>query len=311
MTERQILDFINNQINNRGELVYLIKGGSFLYGTNNENSDTDLFGIFIKKNNEIKDSIFVSTGDNIKKNTKDDVDIFLYSTDYILNNNFSTKVIDLLFSDNKCDSVIFRDNRVNNLFNKKFDILNKMDLRLHTSIYIMSQFKNYVVPGTNSFTFQFVYNYIYSNKFLPNVRLNTFVNDLLDEWNTFISKNSFPYDRKGNKVVDKIKVVKDENGNKFLILNNIFKIAFKDRIKMIGGRLEKKLNSFENQLLNFKDLSHVVRFLFMVKKVKNNENIVFPLENKNEILKVKYNKNKNFNLNEFYNTNLNKFNQIF
>jgi hypothetical protein len=175
----------------------------------------------------------------------------------------------------------------------------------------MSQFKNYVVPGTNSFTFQFVYNYIYSNKFLPNVRLNTFVNDLLDEWNTFISKNSFPYDRKGNKVVDKIKVVKDENGNKFLILNNIFKIAFKDRIKMIGGRLEKKLNSFENQLLNFKDLSHVVRFLFMVKKVKNNENIVFPLENKNEILKVKYNKNKNFNLNEFYNTNLNKFNQIF
>jgi len=76
MNKKQILDFINKNLNNKGNLIYLIKGGSFLYGTNTPNSDTDLFGIFIKNNNNIKDELFISTGSDNTKNTKDDIDIF-------------------------------------------------------------------------------------------------------------------------------------------------------------------------------------------------------------------------------------------
>jgi len=64
------------------KVVYLTKYGSKLYGTDNKNSDTDYKGIFIPPVNDVllkKDKEhWTSKASNIK-NTKDDIDIQLFS----------------------------------------------------------------------------------------------------------------------------------------------------------------------------------------------------------------------------------------
>jgi len=235
-----------------------------------------------------------------------------FSVDYILNNKkFNTKIIDLLFSNTNKNSIIYKDNRVDYILNKRNDIINSFDLYKNVSIYIMKQFHKYTLPGTNKFTFQFVNNYLCRQPMLNNIRLYTFVNDLMNNYHNFILNNSFPFDNNGNNVLNKLSITIDKFNNKYLLINNTFKIGFKDKRNHIVDRIIKKLNSFKNLPINFKDLSHVVRILEMMDNYLNNGTIYFPLKNKDDIIKIKYNKNKKFNLNNFYKNNLNKFNNLF
>lgn len=64
-------------------VIHAFAGGSHLYGTATENSDLDIYGVFV----EPKTSIFgldlyehfQSKNDNTKRNDKDDIDVKLYS----------------------------------------------------------------------------------------------------------------------------------------------------------------------------------------------------------------------------------------
>lgn len=63
--------------------------GSYLYGTNNENSDKDYKGIFLPDwkgcvLNKIPNSFNFTTGSNDSKNSKDDVDEEIYSLQYFI-----------------------------------------------------------------------------------------------------------------------------------------------------------------------------------------------------------------------------------
>ncbi|MHA1739237.1 MAG: DNA polymerase beta superfamily protein [Candidatus Heimdallarchaeota archaeon] len=84
-------------------IIVLMKFGSYLYGTNTENSDIDYKGIFMPTKeeiflNKIPKSIQFSSGDQNEKNTKDDIDIELYSLHYFLELAFKgeTVAIDML-----------------------------------------------------------------------------------------------------------------------------------------------------------------------------------------------------------------------
>lgn len=105
-------------------LLYLTKHGSHLYGTNTEYSDTDYKGIvlpnlmFLAMMNRM-DTFRVTENDNSKKNTKDDVDIELYSIQFWLNTlvrKGETEGIELLYSYTNRDAVLYCDPLMEEVF---------------------------------------------------------------------------------------------------------------------------------------------------------------------------------------------------
>ena len=71
------------------QLIVKMKFGSHLYGTATEDSDLDYKGVFIPSLrqlllNRVPKSINESTGNDISKNTKYDIDYDLYSLHYFI-----------------------------------------------------------------------------------------------------------------------------------------------------------------------------------------------------------------------------------
>ena len=87
------------------DLAYITKFGSILYGTSGPNSDQDIKGLYWPHIDDLilqkrLNSISFTTGKNFSRNTKDDIDISLWSVQYWLELLFKgdTNAIDLLFS---------------------------------------------------------------------------------------------------------------------------------------------------------------------------------------------------------------------
>jgi hypothetical protein len=79
--------------------------GSHLFGTNTEKSDKDFKGVFMPDANQIilgnySDTVRKTTGDDNSRNTKDDVDIELYSLRkfFLMIENGDTAALELLFT---------------------------------------------------------------------------------------------------------------------------------------------------------------------------------------------------------------------
>ena len=87
------------------QIIFKCIVGSKLYGTNNENSDTDIKGVFLPDLNDLilgkapKHYTF-SSGSKYDRNDKDDVDETYYSLQYFLElaAKGDTNAIDLLFA---------------------------------------------------------------------------------------------------------------------------------------------------------------------------------------------------------------------
>ena len=95
--------------------IVKIRFGSHLYGTNNQNSDTDYKGIFIPDYREIllgkiSHNDNQSTGSNNSKNTKDDVDTEWISIHKFIKDAISgqTYAFDMLHApENMCERTIY------------------------------------------------------------------------------------------------------------------------------------------------------------------------------------------------------------
>lgn len=87
------------------DLAYITKFGSILYGTYSDSSDQDIKGLYWPRIDDLilqkrVNSISFTTGNNYERNTKDDIDISLWSVQYWLELLYKgdTNAIDLLFS---------------------------------------------------------------------------------------------------------------------------------------------------------------------------------------------------------------------
>ena len=79
-------DLIKEQETGR-ELLYLCEFGSHLYGTDTPDSDIDYKGVFLPSKKEMLlgnkcKSLHYSSGKNDDRNTKEDVDVDLWSLQY-------------------------------------------------------------------------------------------------------------------------------------------------------------------------------------------------------------------------------------
>ena len=98
---------VNNLlVQNNCKLAYITKFGAHLYGTNTENSDIDVRGLYWP---DIKDlilekklnSLSYTTGDNKTKNNVNDFDIQMWSVNYWLSLvNKGDTLADIYVSDN-------------------------------------------------------------------------------------------------------------------------------------------------------------------------------------------------------------------
>src|SRR6056297_3686368 len=98
----KLIENLKNEIHPH-KLIYLSEFGSSLYGTNSENSDIDYKGIFLPNKRELllgkkMKSYTYSSGNDKGKNTKNDVDIQLWSLHYFIEllSKGETGAIDLL-----------------------------------------------------------------------------------------------------------------------------------------------------------------------------------------------------------------------
>ena len=88
MRDVELFDIANKICAEHGHtLVYLMHFGSRLYGTSSENSDTDVKGVFIPNKDEMLmgnhcKHLNWNTGTCKGKNTKDDIDMQLWSLQY-------------------------------------------------------------------------------------------------------------------------------------------------------------------------------------------------------------------------------------
>lgn len=149
MTEQQIKQ-IEQDYN--VTILYITKSGSHLYGTNDENSDTDYKGIFVPSKQDVllkqdRDYIKLDSNKSNKANTSDDIYIHLDSIYKWLNlvAKGETGAIDTLFSMWIDQSVYHIEYFTNTIKNNYLKLVTKKPQAFVD--YCVSQARKYNVKG--------------------------------------------------------------------------------------------------------------------------------------------------------------------
>jgi hypothetical protein len=274
---------------NNAELIYLIKFGSHLYGTNTKNSDEDYKGIFLPSVNscilqKASKSLTYSTGNEKGKNTKEDIDIQLWSLQYFLELLAKGEVnaLDLAYSFTHEDIVIYcRYEFERNFFPNISKFFNAGDCNAFVG-YAIGQAKKYGIKGS---------------------RLGK-IKDALDYMSDFFSqygtdkvtpiRNQVMYEIDKKFHDDSYCFIKEKNGNRFLIIcgrmhqESILTTELYERLKShyesYGERSEL---ARKNKGLDFKALSHAMRCLYQMEELLIDGRITFPLKSANKLIEIK------------------------
>ena len=99
------MDKIYGSVDSSYRILYVTKMGSHLYGTNSENSDTDVKFIFLPSEEDCllgiaAKNININSSNDKEANTKDDVDIQGWSLQFFIDllRKGDTNALDVLYS---------------------------------------------------------------------------------------------------------------------------------------------------------------------------------------------------------------------
>jgi predicted nucleotidyltransferase len=139
-----------------GRLLYLTKFGSHLYGTNTEDSDLDLKGVFLPPMQEMvmghhTKTLSYSSGSDNTRNTSEDMDIQLWSLQYWLELLAKGEVnaIDLLFSPSNTLCVKYLDDILMPVFEEPLDYIDPLRTNAYVG-YAIGQAKKYGIKGSRA-----------------------------------------------------------------------------------------------------------------------------------------------------------------
>ena len=279
-----------------GTCVYLTKFGSHLYGTNTESSDTDYKGIFLPfKSNLILqkkcDSVQTTTGGDRSRNTKEDVDIQLWSLQYFFDllNKGDTNAIDLLYSISASHDVrvINELKFVSRYFEEPEKFIYFVDLE-NTEAYVQyaySQVSKYGLKGTRigvlKDTIAFVEDKLAKSVVTLNDRLEVISDEL---YNTFKSEYC--------------ELLTTERATYLYINKKGFELHLK--IKEMLDRLQTEYNksgqrardAANNSNIDWKAVSHAIRCLYQTEELLTTNMLHYPLKNAQELIDIKQGKRK-------------------
>ena len=281
LNEIQKLEKINNF-----KILYITEYGSKLYGTDNEKSDTDYKGIFVSPLDDVllkKDKEHYTSKATKVKNTKDDVDIQLFSLHkfFELLKKGETGALDLLFS-MFSPSIVYKDElfvETIKMYHKQF--LNK---KIHSFTgYAVGQAKKYGIKGTRYKELQDF------KKHFEILNLTDTLDTIFPEFREYFKINNTKYlkmiqapgPKTGTGDIEYVEIL----GKKFSGAVSIS--YFLDRIHQInfGHRVKEASKG-----VDYKALSHSVRVLFEVEELLDTGFITFPLKEKETVKNVKENK---------------------
>lgn len=281
------------------KVIYLIKSGSQLYGTNTETSDTDYIGLFMPSMTSVMlkkdpDHLVVTTGKANSKNSDDDIDIQLWSVYKFLNlvKKGETGALDLLFSLkglNKDQIQVINNKTYTDVFMDRFNSYLSKDLRAFVG-YCLGQAKKYNIKGARFSELQ-DFNDRFNQLRLP-CTTDTKLGVLHEPIVHLLTSKGYKYIKmvyaKGPK----------RQGNDFIWYIELLgrKHALDITISEFMTRLERLFTSFGARTLaaangvDNKALSHSTRVILECEELLETGNITFPLKDREFIKAIKYHK---------------------
>ncbi len=314
MTLNQTIKEFEEQ--HQARVLYLTEYGSRLYGTFNEDSDTDIKGIFIQNKDQILlkndlNHFTANSNQSTQKNQKGDIDLQLFSVNKFFNliRKGETGALDILFS-------IFVDQPElkqykNDLFvsivkNNYKKFLNK---NLHSFTgYAVGMATKYGIKGTRYKELKKFNEYLGSIGNTKEDKLGLYFSVFVDYFKETkylkMTRAKGPKTLKTPELIDYVEIL----GKKFSgdVSLGYFINKTKTMEEQFGNRT--KLTSTG---IDFKGLSHSCRVLSEVEELLKTGFITFPLKEKDYIKRVKESKIGVDEVMEFINTKLDQVNSLF
>ncbi len=288
--EKEAIDIIEDLYKNKGKLLYLVKFGSHLYGTNTNKSDKDFKGIYLPSiSNMLLEkhhrTIRFNTSQESIKNSSQDIDIELWSIQYWfeLLKKGNIAAIDMLFSHTSKNVILYKSTIIQEI--KLFEYSNSLiDIKNSNEylLYPFQQTKKYGIRGSRIEILSSIICYIKEK-----IRNNEVaVNDKFAQIIHKIEKTFY------NEKYCFIK--KDKADQSILyILGNGFpeKIKINEAIQRLEDKFQKDGErsrlAEQNIDIDWKAVSHAMRCLLQFEELITTDNIIFPLNYSNYIKDIK------------------------
>jgi len=264
------------------DIVFLCKFGSHLYGTATENSDTDIKGIFLPTKeqcflNKIPRSLtYNSKSSNDEKNTSEDIDVELYSLHYYLEllKKGDTGALDILHAWSDDNAIMQHSTIFVELYENRNDFYTT-NLRAFVG-YCRTQAAKYGIKGSRLNDARKVLDFLKNQK--PSETIGLHWNNLPSgEHIKFIPANpengfQFPMYEVCNRKVQSTVTVQYA----YDVIEKFYK-SYGERAKLAA----------KNEGIDWKAVSHALRCAYQMRSVYRDGDIIFPLPEAGELLKVK------------------------
>ncbi len=287
---QEIIKFVESLCENKGTLLYLVKFGSHLYGTNTENSDTDYKGIFLPNlENLILEkkcqSIVHHTSNDRVRNSNVDVDIDLWSLQhwFALLKRGDTNAIDMLFSYTNKDSLVYISPILSEtmVFKSPMDFIN---LRENTSYiaYAHHQAKKYGLKGSRLHLLKSVYNKIIKDLDESKYTKQDVFGVVIPELKDLFFDEKLCFDKADTQGYNILYIC----GSGFHEKTKISEIVqrFEATYKKFG---ERAVQAEQNENVDWKAISHAIRCTFQIEELIETGHLVFPLKNAEHLKDIK------------------------
>lgn len=294
------------------QIIFKCIVGSKLYGTDNENSDTDIKGVFLPDINDLilgkapKHYNF-SSGSEHDKNSKDDIDETYYSLQYFLElaAKGDTNAIDLLFAYTNNNQVLI-ETPIWRELTKNIDKIITKNVNAYVG-YCKHQAFKYSIKGEK------LNNFLQFEKFCEKIIeeeqkdltlreafilefLHGFPNYLDNIINNSKKEKLMFYDGARFNFGDHCYIIVADNKEVFLQISDV-KFQLLDTIKTALYKVKKVIGSYGKRAENaaaqngtdYKAISHCIRVLTQVEELLLDNKITFPLKNADFIKSIKFN----------------------
>jgi len=258
-------------------IVVLMKFGSLLYGTATENSDLDYKGVFIPTEREVllgkipKSISYSSKKGNLKKNTKDDIDIEIYSLHYFLKLAIEgqTVAMDMLHAPEDFLD-ISSDIWIDLISNKKRFYTKNLKAFIG---YARRQAAKYGIKGSRLNAAKTMIEFL--SEYEDSTRLSEVWDKIPFGEHIYIIPSA-PNDIKQLQICGK----KFQETCTVKYIRDIIERFYKE----YGKRAQMAAN---NEGLDWKALSHALRAAFQIRELLLSNNITFPLKQADYLVEVK------------------------
>lgn len=293
MNYKEELDKIEKQHNVK--IIYCSLVGSKLYGTDNENSDTDLRFVYT---NSINDLILQKVKPNLKigsvtkvKNNKDDVDFDGWSLQRFMDliESGDTNALDLLFSMFNPDMIVQEDENFVSLMKYNYKSLINNNIKGFIG-YCLSQTKRFGIKGTK---YDELDNFFNSLKECSETEK---LGNYFDEFRGEIQKNNYNYIKIVMAPGPRVQGGRQDDIPYISVLGKLFSETVST--KYFYDRVKKQYEQFGSRVKNTaktetkkdpKSSYHALRVAMELQELLQTGKITFPLKHREELKLIKEN----------------------